>query len=168
MYHMGIFNHQNIEKQYDNIIKLIDIKQTAKYISKGIFIQNTHTFVSLHFRIGDYKTPQHSHFHPIQTIDYYEKAIRYVTAHVDKPVNIMYFVEDEDLVQVNEMIKKLKKMLPSVSFERGGSELEDWEQMLLMSCCDHHIIANSSFSWWGAYFNNKPEKLYVILKMVRQ
>ena len=37
--------------------------------------------------------------------------------------------------------------------------LSDWEEMLLMSCCDHHVIANSSFSWWGAYLNPSPEKL---------
>jgi len=37
--------------------------------------------------------------------------------------------------------------------------LSDWEEMLLMSCCDHHVIANSSFSWWGAYLNPSPEKM---------
>ena len=37
--------------------------------------------------------------------------------------------------------------------------LSDWEEMLLMSCCDHHVIANSSFSWWGAYLNPSLEKM---------
>jgi hypothetical protein len=148
------------ENHYNNIIKLLDIKTKQLNISqKHFFIQNSHVYVSLHFRIGDYKTPQHSNFHPIQTVEYYEKAIRHITEQVDKPIIIMYFCEDEDIIQVNEMIGSLKTIYPKVSFERGGVQLDDWEQMLLMSCCDHHIIANSTFSWWGAYFNDKPVKI---------
>ena len=38
-------------------------------------------------------------------------------------------------------------------------DIDDWKQMVLMSLCDHNIIANSTFSWWGAYFNTNPKKI---------
>jgi hypothetical protein len=45
------------------------------------------------------------------------------------------------------------------TFEQADNNLDDWEQMILMSLCQHNIIANSTFSWWGAYFNNNPNKI---------
>ena len=148
------------EKHYDKIIQLLDIRTKQLNIFKSEFyIQNTHTYVSLHFRIGDYKTVQHSHFHPIQTIDYYKKAISFIREKCDKPLNIIYFCEEEDIATVNNMIKQLKVEFSNIKYERGGAKLADWQQMLMMSCCKHNIIANSSFSWWGAYLNTNEEKI---------
>jgi hypothetical protein len=51
------------------------------------------------------------------------------------------------------------KKFPDISFHKANDEMEDWEQLLLMSCSDHNIIANSTFSWWAAYMNLNPDKV---------
>jgi Glycosyl transferase family 11 len=114
--------------------------------------------ISMHFRLGDYKKV--SDFHPIATYEYYERALSYIKdKNPDKKFTIMYFCEEEDIEDVSLKINKLSRKFPEFTFKRGENTLDDWEQMLLMSFCHHNIIANSSFSWWGAYFNSSPNKI---------
>ena len=46
-----------------------------------------------------------------------------------------------------------------MKFIKADDKAVDWQQLLLMSCCQHNIIANSTFSWWGAYFNENKNKI---------
>ena len=115
--------------------------------------------ISMHFRIGDYKKIQD--YHPLAKYDYYEKALEYIQNAnvVGKSFIIYYFCEDQDIEDVLPMIQKLQDKFSLYTFERGEKKLEDWEQLLFMSCCHHNIIANSSFSWWAAYLNFWQDKI---------
>ena len=115
--------------------------------------------ISLHFRRGDYKNLQDCH--PIMGMDYYANALNYILLADEtliRPV-VYYFCEEEDLESVEKDVGILKnEFRDKIVFERHLEET-DWEEMLAMSCCKHNIIANSSFSWWGAYLNPDPDKI---------
>jgi hypothetical protein len=113
---------------------------------------------SMHFRLGDYKTLQERH--PILSYEYYKKSIEYILS--SKSIlecDILYFCEKEDNADVTKIINKLKNKFPTVSFTKQADDTEDWEQLLIMSLCKNNIIANSTFSLWGAYFNTNVDKI---------
>jgi len=113
--------------------------------------------VSMHFRLGDYVSIQQ--YHPVMSIKYYINALRLMIDRLSTDrFRVIYFNESQDQSTVNVSIKVLSKTFPNLVFVQADLS-EDWEQMLLMSVCNHNIIANSSFSWWGAYFNQNPDKL---------
>jgi len=114
--------------------------------------------VSMHFRLGDYKKVQQ--FHPIMTYGYYKNSLNLIVnsrADVEN-IKVLYFCEEEDNDAVLNTIMSLQREYPFVEFAKVDDKIVDWEQMLLMSCCDDNIIANSSFSWWGAHFNTNVSK----------
>ena len=138
------------------IIGLEEIKKSV-IIKSGFTKELLNDTISLHFRLGDYKKIQH--FHPIMSYEYYKKSLNLFKTREQLKNNILYFCEEEDVEDVNKTIVKLENDFPTLKFMRASNDLSDWEQMVLMSCCRDNIIANSSFSWWGAHFNMNPYKI---------
>lgn len=114
--------------------------------------------ISMHFRLGDYKNNEHNH--PIMTLEYYREALSKIC--MDRSIehgHVLYFCEKDDNDLVKQKVDQLSAQFPGLVFHKVADDMENWEQMVLMSLCHHHVIANSSFSWWGAYFNRRPDKM---------
>lgn len=120
---------------------------------------NFENTVSMHFRIGDYRNIQE--FHNILPLSYYENALNQLIMDTGrKNWNILIFCDPNDHKIVKENKEKLSRNFSSLNFTCIPSGFKDYEEMIIMSLCTHNIIANSSFSWWGAYFNQKSPKVY--------
>jgi hypothetical protein len=157
----GYFQNINyFNNNYDNICKFINID----YFKNNIKLKYNNYFqnklpISLHFRIGDYV--KNTSFHPILNINYYIESIKYLYSNlnnIDENYYLLIFGEEINNKEINENIEKLKLEFPNLEIVICEYNIEDWKQMILMSLCSHNIIANSSFSWWSAYFNNNSEK----------
>jgi hypothetical protein len=102
----------------------------------------TEKSISIHIRRTDYVTS--NGFHPIQDIEYYQRGLEIIGEYH----NLLIFSDD---------IKWCKENLKfdNMTFVEGNDDVED---IWLMSMCNHNIIANSSFSWWGAWLNGNKDK----------
>lgn len=128
---------------------------TSIELSKEIQRVNS---VSLHVRRGDYVTEPETHkHHGVLGVDYYRLAMKQIETQVFSP---HYYVFSDDLRWVKENIK----FVSPCTFVESNTANRDYEDMWLMSQCRHHITANSSFSWWGAWLGGDPEKIVIVPK----
>jgi hypothetical protein len=172
-------SYKYFENYKNNIYDLIDWNKQREAVK----LKYDHYFtssnsdalinISIHFRLGDYKHLQYSH--NLLPLKYYEMAISKTLYElftnplfnaVSNKIRFLYFYEKEDESIVNNIIESLK--ISNDLVLHNGNEKEfipidtnipDWEQMLLMSSCHSNIIANSTFSWWGAYSNPNTNKI---------
>jgi hypothetical protein len=158
---LGYFqSYKYFDENKLEIFELIDLEAKKDQIRKKLKLVDEENTVSIHFRMGDYKKSQEHH--PILSLKYYETALYLLINQSSgkKDWDIMYVCEEEDIIIVDEKIKKLRDIFPTMTFTKlDGGRFDDWEQMLAMSICRHQIIANSTFSWFGAYFNTRSTKL---------
>jgi hypothetical protein len=149
-------SYKYFQEHYNIICKIIDLNKRKQMVFQKTINVELDKTVSIHFRLGDYK--KYPHHHPIMKYEYYKNALSYIT-NSTSITSCLYFCEDEDLQYVEETIDKLSLEYPNINMIRADNILDDWEQMILMSLCKYNIIANSTFSWWGGYFNENPEKI---------
>lgn len=117
------------------------------------------TSVSVHIRRGDYvQNKKTADFHGNCSKEYYHKAIEYLSTKLTD-FNLIFFSDDIPWVQ-----KEFNNLRYQKTYVSGNFAQNSWKDMFLMSLCDHNIIANSSFSWWGAWLNNNPEKIIIAPK----
>ena len=95
--------------------------------------------ISLHVRRSDYLKPEHFSFHGLCSFEYYQKALE----QFDSSLPVLIFSDDTDWCKQQDLFKPDRFLVSET-----GNNLMD---LCLMTMCSHHIIANSSFSWWGAW-----------------
>lgn len=144
----GFFQSEKYFK--DNINEILkhinfDFIDKDKLIEKYSFFDKRTT--SIHVRRGDYL--DYPNRHPTQHIEYYKTGIEILK---DKTDVFVIFSDDIDWCK-NEF-----SFLENTYFIEGE---KDYIDMYLMSMCNHNIICNSTFSWWGAWFNNNPNKVVI-------
>ncbi len=141
----GYWQSEKYFKESESIIR-DDFKPSNEILDKLLKtpLIDTNT-ISLHIRRTDYVTS--NGFHPVQSIDYYKNA-------VDSIGDYDYiFVFSDDIKWCKDNLN-----FKNIIFIEGLTDIED---LYLMSLCKNNIIANSSFSWWGAWLNNNIDKKIV-------
>ncbi len=117
------------------------------------------TSVSLHVRRGDYSTdPITNAVHGLCTPTYYKRAVDHFSNRLGS-MHLFIFSDDIDWAKANLSLEAIPHTF--VNHNKGKNS---WRDMQLMSLCRHHIIANSSFSWWAAWLNPSEEKIVVAPK----
>ena len=107
--------------------------------------------VAVHIRRGDYVGNAH---HPVQPVDYYLRAFEIIESEIKDPV---YYLFSDSKIP-GDFYDTIKGGCRNLIYWIGRPAIFDLE---MMKRCRHNIIANSSFSWWGAWLNENPDKIVV-------
>lgn len=150
------------EKYFNEYADVIRKEFTFKpdFVAQNIALSNNiaqTNAVSLHVRRGDYVSNPKNGYIGVCSLDYYSAAIDKICSAVSNSV-FYIFSDDTDWVKSH---LNLKNETVFVNHNKG---LESYNDMRLMSLCEHHIIANSSFSWWGAWLGANPDKIVIAPK----
>jgi len=155
----GYFQSEKYFKNIrDSLIEQFTIKQgVSDYTNKiKAAILDSKNSCSIHIRRGDFTSPTNSKIHGTCDLEYYKKAINFVNNKFD---SVKYFIFSDDINWCKENLK-----LDNSIYLDSEEKRIPHEDIYLMSLCNHNIIANSSFSWWGAWLNKNDEKIVIAPK----
>ena len=112
--------------------------------------------VSIHIRRGDYLHAATAAVHGLLDQGYYRKAMAAIQDRAGQAPDFFIFSDDMDAAA------KILDFVPAtrITYVKGDAE-RPWEDMSLIARCRHHVIANSSFSWWGAWLNQLQDKIVI-------
>lgn len=143
----------------EELLVAFSIKNTLSNYTNKIKnkINLTKNSCSLHIRRGDYVSNSDANkVHGTCDLDYYKNAMQKIENFIG---TVSYFIFSDDIVWVKENLK----ISNAIYIENLESRIPH-EDIYLMSLCQHNIIANSSFSWWGAWLNQHDEKIVIAPK----
>lgn len=151
----GYFQSEKYFKHCEAYIRdLLTFENSIQQKCKQLFPKITRETVSIHIRVGDYVGLQQ--FHPIMDSSYYHDAInQFCDDNYETDKHFLVFSDNIDYAK-----SVLGEGECITYMENNSTEID----LCLMSMCDHNIIANSSYSWWGAWLNNNKDKKVVAPK----
>lgn len=140
----------------DTIRADLTLKEALSPESRAVAgqIQSTES-VSMHIRRGDYvSNPKTYRLHGVCSMAYYQQSVDLIAEKIAMP-HFFIFSDDPGWVRDNFRLEH-----PATFVTHNGLD-RDYEDLHLLSLCRHHIIANSSFSWWGAWLCSHPGKIVI-------
>ena len=153
IYMYGYYQSEKYFKEIANIIrKDFTFSKPVDIINQKLINQigNTES-VSIHIRRGDYLNIPNTQ--NICSISYYKKAINLILKNISNP---QFYIFSNDINWCKQHLQ-----IDNAVFISNNIGKNSFIDMQLMSCCKHNIIANSTFSWWGAWLNNNPNKIII-------
>ena len=172
---LNFFDFKSVNEKYKNIFfkgyfqnekyfisnraELLKCFKPKKISLKCLKIENKirkKKFCSIHIRRGDYLSSSNQKVHGLLSMDYYNSAINLMIK--NNYTNFFVFSDDIEWCKQNINFVKAKIIF-------HDQVLENYEDLYLMSKCSSNIIANSSFSWWGAWLNENQDKIIIAPKM---
>jgi hypothetical protein len=147
------------EYKYVSYMGSLQLRRKLDFMNRHILreIKQTRS-VSVHFRRSDYLKKEHDCYSGICTDEYYYSSIKYF---LEKNTDSRFFVFSDDPRYAGEFFSRYYPRASYTIIRRNHRSSVSYIDLYLMSQCKDNIIANSTFSWWGAFFNANPTKTVI-------